>query len=257
MVAERIHVLRKLEAECDGLRAELAATQNELSTACARSVYYQRELKATSGALSEERQRFDHLSPKTEELAQLNRRADDLKSQLREDRARGKRLLSQLQKPPGRRRGRGRGRGRGASLPPRPSNWLLTDPPSNESRGGVAGDAAPGWSRTRDRLSRELDELRAWRAHTESSVERMSDALRSVESRCEQQSRYGQELEAAMARLGRQAQSTCTGGGCAWPDLVTANGPPGACPCGAALSEHASFCHVCGLRRPSPSEAHF
>lgn len=72
-------------------------------------------------------------------------------------------------------------------------------------------DAQAGWHRTRERLQRELQELRSWKQHATSSMQQCHEGLEAAQRGFAEQNQYGRELEAAIERLGRRAQCTAEG----------------------------------------------
>merc|ERR1712217_821236 len=89
-----------------------------------------------------------------------------------------------------------------------------------------------GWHRTRERLQRELQELRTWKQHATSSMQQCQEGLEAAHHSLAEQSQYGRELEAAIERLGRRAQ--CTAEGSASPNS-SARFFPSACDAGGSV----------------------
>lgn len=167
------------------------------------------ELRTVQGRNHESRSR----------LAELRAHADELAWQLRDERAQGAELSRELMAA--------QEAARQAHLPlhrslggnPRPGHLSgkRQSHLRHDNRGSTLVDVhyAGGGEmslHTRDCLQRELQELRSWKREAAGSVQRLSDGLQTVRRSHEKQLHYGRELEAGIARLGRNAQTAAVVG---------------------------------------------
>jgi len=213
-ISAKREAVKKLEAERDALRAELGVTDVAATSSSAlgtvpsgvladyaaaeqREAQRKERLESTRMALEVERQktRAATTTPAAQQLliSQLSTKAESLQRQLVEERSNGTQLAAEFQQLKTRRHGR-------SASPARGSRRGSGSPQLQKG-----GQKPAGWRRANERLTQELDELRAWRSQAEGSIQRMNGGLRSAQARYQEQAKYGQELEAAILKMGQKA----------------------------------------------------
>jgi len=192
--------VKDLELRASRLSAELASAQREVEELQVRSSASALQFQSSQNLLMSERSRASELEEQGRAvLADLRSRAQALVGQLDHERARGEELASESI-------------GVDQYQDPRAARHWDSSPELSAGQEVSPGlrrgsQERKGWTRTRQRLQKELKELRTWKKEATGSVQRAREGLWLAKSGCERQMQYGKELEAAIAQLGRRAEA--------------------------------------------------